>query len=105
MYAFGSAIVAGLGPGPLVPGPLLGLCNPVYACKSAVIAGLGPGTPVSGFLDLWNSVYVLGLVVVAGLGSRPPVPGCLLGLRNRSFPLSQLLLLIWAPVLLSPGPC
>ena len=60
VYAFGSAVVAGLGPGPPVPGSLLGLCNLIYALKSAIIAGLGPGLPVPGSLDLWNSVYAIG---------------------------------------------
>ena len=68
VYAFGSAVVSGLGPGLPVPESLLGLRNPVYALKSAIIAGLGPGSPVSTSPDLLNPVYALRLVTIVGLG-------------------------------------
>ena len=76
MYAFGSAVVARLGPGPPVPGSLLGLCYPIYALKSAIIAGLGPSPLVP---DSWACVILFTF-------------------------LSQLLLLDLAPVLQFPGP-
>ena len=72
-----SAVITGFGPGPPVPGPLLGLRNPVYALKSAIIAGLCPGPPVSRSPDFLNAVYAFGSAVVASLGPGPPVPGCL----------------------------
>ena len=72
VYAFGPAVVAGLGPSPPVCGSLLGLCNPVNAVKLVVVAGLGPGPPVLESLDWWNSVYALGMAVIAGLGPGPP---------------------------------
>ena len=72
VYALESTVIAGFGPGPPVPGPLLGLLNTVYTLKSAIIAGLGPGPPVSRSPDLLNPVFALGSATVAGLGPGPP---------------------------------
>ena len=67
--------------------------------KSAVISGLGPGPIVSGSMNSFNPIYAPGSAVLAGWGPGQMSPGlCWACVILFTF-LSQLSLLDWAPVI------